>query len=385
VGKTTETLEFLINANAAGVTKAFKDVGDAADTHLQKAQTRSDQVSANLTKFGAGAVAVAGIVGAGMVKLGSDFDSAFDKIRTQTGATGKTLEGLQGDFKSALSQVPSSMGDVSTAIGTLNQKLGLSGKPLQDLSVQFLNLSEITGTDLTKNIEGATGLFNQFGISADQQGAKLDELFRITQSTGVGFDTLTTSLAQNGSVFRAAGLSFDESASLLGLLAKNGLDASNVVPALAKSMATAAKEGKPAAEVFRDTFDAIKAAPTDTAAAGIALDVFGAKAGPKFAELVRQGTLSYDDFTAAIGNSGDTINKAAAADTFDFGEKLGILRNKIEVGLEPVLSSAFDTMTAVVGKLGDAFDALPAPVIAVVGMSPCSVPPRSARPVRCRS
>ncbi len=366
MAKTTETLEFLINANAASATKAFKDVGDAADTHLKKAQTRSEEVSANLTKFGAGAVGVAAIVGAGLVKLGSDFDNAFDKIRTQTGATGSTLKGLEGDFKSALSQVPNSMGEVSTAIATLNQKLGLSGKPLQDLSVQFLNLSTITKTDVKANVEAATGVFNQFGITADQQGGKLDELFRVTQATGIGFDTLTTAMSANGAALKGAGLTFDESAALLGLLAKNGMDASTVIPALSKAMATAAKDGKPAAELFRETFDAIKNAPNDTAAAGIALDVFGAKAGPKFAELIRAGKVGYEDFTKALAGGGDSINKAAA-DTFDFGEKLGILRNKLEVAIEPAVSSAFDNLTSVVTVLGDAFTALPAPVTAAAG------------------
>jgi hypothetical protein len=300
------------------------------------------------------------------VKLGSDFDDAFDKIRVQTGATGKNLEALQGDFKTTLSQVPSSMDDVSTAIGTLNAKLGLTGKPLQDLSVQFLNLSHVTGTDLAKDIDSATGLFNQFGVATQDQGTKLDELFRVTQHTGISFADLSTQMSDSGTVLRGVGLDFEQSAALIGLLAKNGLQAADVVPAIGKALATAAKDGKPAQDVFRETFDAIKNAPSDTAAAGDAVAVFGAKAGPKFAALIREGKLGYEEFTTAISSGGDSIN-GAAADTADFAEKLDLLKNKVLVALEPAVSSAFDTMTTVVDGLGSAFDALPAPVVGVIG------------------
>lgn len=323
-----------VTGDFSGFTKGAEDAGQG---FLSKASSWGKAAAALIGP----ALAIGAVVG--LAEIGDQFDSAFDKIRIGTGQTGENLEALQGSFKNVFSSVPASMDDVSDAITGISQRLGLTGKPLEDLTTQFINLSRITDTDVAANIESATGVFNQFGISAEEQGTKLDELFRVTQLTGISFGELTGALGQGGVAFRNAGLTFEESAGLLGLLAKNGLSASDVLPSLSRSMATAAKDGKSAADVFQSTFDAIKNAPDDTKAAGVALDVFGAKAGPKFAALIREGKLSYEEFAATIANGGDTINQAAS-DTDDWREKLEIFKNKALVALEPIASTVFDAL-----------------------------------------
>jgi phage-related minor tail protein len=103
------------------------------------------------------------------------------------------------------------------------------------------------------------------------------------------------------------GFSFERSAALAATLSKAGSSVSDVLPAMSKAMAVAAKEGKSAAVVFGETFDKIKNAPTATEAAGVALDVFGAKAGPKLATLIREGKLSFDDLLKSMQGGSDTI------------------------------------------------------------------------------
>jgi phage-related minor tail protein len=299
------------------------------------------------------AAAFAAAIGAGVILegIGADFDSAFDDIRVRTGATGDELAGLEGSFRNVFSKVPASMGDTSSAIAGLEQRLGLSGKPLEDLSTQFLNLSRITGTDLGQNIDTVTGLFNQFGIKAGEQTGALDGLFRISQETGVSVGDLASQMTDSGTVFREVGLDFEESAALLGLLGESGLSVSDVLPAVNRALATAAKEGRPAADVFRETFDAIKNAPDDVSASALALEVFGAKAGPKFAALVRDGKLGYEDFAAAIAAGDETINNAAAA-TDDWREKLNVLKNKALLALEPIAARVFSGITSAVEVIG---------------------------------
>jgi len=88
-----------------------------------------------------GAAIAAGIAmgGKALLDLGDSFDNAFDTIRVGTGATGAELAGLQKDFKAVFADVPTDMASVGTAIADLNTRLGLTGKPLQDLAKQFLD------------------------------------------------------------------------------------------------------------------------------------------------------------------------------------------------------------------------------------------------------
>jgi TP901 family phage tail tape measure protein len=254
-------------------------------------------------------------------------------------------------MKAVAGTVPASFGDAGKAITVFSQKLGLTGAPLQTLSSQVLELSRMTGTDLGGNLTAVTDVFNNFGVGAGEQSGKLDLLFRASQASGVSVAELAGTMSGAGVVLREVGLSFDQSAGFLATLAKAGVDAGDVMPALSKSLATAAKQGKDASSVFTETFNAIKGAPSDVAGAGIALDVFGAKAGPKLAALIREGKLSYEDMTAAIAGGGETI-LGASGDTQDFAEKLTMLKNRVFLAIEPIATKVFNKIGEVMDQLG---------------------------------
>jgi TP901 family phage tail tape measure protein len=306
--------------------QAFKSTGDAAAGLSVKVGGIGKSMTKTLTPAAAG-VAVA------FKTAFSEFDTGADTIRATTGATGKTLDGLTKSMKNVAVGVAEPLSVVGTAVGDINKRLGLTGKPLEGLTKQFVNLGHITGTDVSANIDAVTGLFNNFGVAADKQSGSLDTLFRASQVSGLGVAQLASQMASGGVVLREAGLSFDQSAALIAGLGKAGLDAGAVMPALGKALAVAAKDGKPAQQVLTDTFAAIKAAPDGTKAAGIALDVFGAKAGPKLAALIREGKLSFEELTNSI-STGDTIN-AAAADTADWSEKFQMLKNRLQATIGP--------------------------------------------------
>ncbi len=83
----------------------------------------------------AGAFAAVGVAaGIGLYQVGKAFDDAYDKINVITGATGRRMEMLKGDFRAVFREVPSSADEVATAIGEVNTRLGATGKPLREVS-----------------------------------------------------------------------------------------------------------------------------------------------------------------------------------------------------------------------------------------------------------
>lgn len=326
----------------------------AATAELDRLKAATESTSQKMLQgaqiAGAAMLAGAAAVGAALYGIGEQFDAAFDHIRIGTGATGDVLEGLKGDMKKIASEVPTSFGDAGTAVTELNRRLGLSGQPLQTLSEQLLELSRMTKTDLTGNIAAVAQVMQNFNVATGDQSGKLDLLFRASQKSGVSVADLASQMSDAGVVLRDLGMGFDQSAALLATLGKAGIDTGDVMPALSKSMATAAKQGKDASVVFADTFAAIKNAPNDVAASGVALEVFGAKAGPKLAAMIREGKLSFEDMAAAIGN-GDSILKASK-DTQDFGEKLTILKNRVFLAIEPIATRVFNAIGDAMDKIG---------------------------------
>ena len=131
-------------------------------------------VNAGVAGIGIAAVAAIG----GLGQLGASFDDSYDKIRVATGETGKALEGLQDDFKATAASGPDAFDLVGTAISDLNAKLGLTGQPLQDLSRQILDLSRITDTDLSTNIESLTRFLGDAGVASKDYSAAIDSVLQ---------------------------------------------------------------------------------------------------------------------------------------------------------------------------------------------------------------
>lgn len=290
-------------------------------------------------------VAIAGI-GTALFSIGETFDSAFDSIRTGTGATGEALEELQQSAKNVYGSTVGSIEDVSQTLADLNTRTGATGAALEDMTTKFMQLDEI-GYSL--DVSTATGAFNAWGISAEDMGSKLDEMFIVSQSTGIGMDELASSVGSNAAVMQELGFSFEETASMAGLLDKAGLDANGMMGKLSRACVNLAKDGEQPAEAYSRIVDEMQGFidSGDTASAmNLATDLFGTKGAGDFIQALQTGALNMDDLTASLENAGGSIEQNAK-DTRDFAENAELLKNKAMELLEPLGSAVF-------GALGDA-------------------------------
>jgi phage-related minor tail protein len=329
----------------AGKALTVTFLGDTSN--LEKA---TDQVNDKFAKFGKMAAAAGAAVGAaalaagkGLFEVGKTFDQVNDTIRVGTGATGKALKGLQDDAKAVGRNVPAEFADIGTAVADLNTRLGLTGKPLQDMSARFLNLSRITGTDLATNIADITRVFGDWGIKSRDQAGAMDKLFRASQATGAGIDSLSQQVVQFGAPLRQMGFSFEQSLALFGKFEKEGVNIETVMSGMRQGLGRMAKAGEAPAETFRRVSEEIKNAGSVGEANAISLELFGQRAGPDMAAAIREGKFELDDLVNTITNGTDTIN-AAAKDTESFAEQWQMFKNRVLVGLEPIASKLFSAI-----------------------------------------
>ena len=290
-----------------------------------------------------GPAALVGI-GAGILKLAGDFDSAYDKIRTGTGATGAALEGLKGDLKGVFADIPTDLGSASTAISSLNTRLGLTGEPLQALAKQLLELSRLTGTDVGQNVQLATRLFGDWGVATEDQSKTLDLLFRASQATGIGIGDLQAKVVQFGAPLRAMGFSISESVTMLGKWEKEGVNTELVLGSLRIAMGEFARSNTPMRQGLEDTARKIKELGPSAAATSLAMEVFGARAGPDMAAAILEGRFAYEELLQTIEGGKDTI-LGVAKDTMDFGEKFDMLKNRVMLAVEPLAIGMMDALT----------------------------------------
>lgn len=292
---------------------------------------------------GALVAGVGAVIGGGalLAGIGETFDEAFDKIRIGTGTTGSALEGLQQDFENVFKAVPTDAQTAATAITELSQRLGLTGGNLSELAKQFLELSRITETDLTSNITEVTRAFGDWGITVDDQTERLDQLFRASQVSGINVDQLASSLVQFGAPLRQLGFSFDVAAATIAQFEKEGVNTELVLGSMRIALGKLARAGEPAQETFERIVADIANVGTVSEANALALELFGARAGPDMAAAIREGRFDIKDLYNTIANGEDTIEKAAE-DTNDWKEALNVLKNRVLVALEPLARRVFD-------------------------------------------
>jgi TP901 family phage tail tape measure protein len=316
-----------------GLKGAQGDLGATGSAMGTKAKAIGLAVGAALA---AGAVVAA----KGLYEIGSTFDDVTDTIRVGTGATGKALEALSKSAGKVGTQVPADFKDVGTAIADVNTRLGHTGKPLEDISAQFLELSRITGTDVSANIENVSRVFGDWGVEADKQSETLDYLFKVSQSTGIGIDSLSQKVVQFGAPMRQFGFSFEESAALMGKWEKEGVNTETIMSGLRAGLGKLAKSGKDPAKAFAEVTKQIQNAGSTGKATGIAIETFGQRAGPDLAAAVREGRFSLDDLMGTLNGSSETI-MGAGKDTMDFTEQWVMFKNKAMLTLEPVAVRVF--------------------------------------------
>lgn len=282
-----------------------QELADKLEASGKKLQDLGKQISGvgdTMTKTITGPLAA---IGAASIKAFNDVDAGVDTIAKKTGAAGDALAEMKGIMEDLATTMPTTFENAGAAIGEVNTRFGVTGDELQELSGQFLKFAELNGTDVSNSIDTVQKMMASFGLQAEDTSAVLDLLNKVGQDTGISVDQLASSLVTNGSALRELGLNAADSARLMGELEKSGVDTSTVMTGLAKVQKTAFSEGI-------SMSDALAKAVSSS---GDAVDIFGAKAGPRLYEAFQSGILSLDMFTGGVYDLEDTLG--SVSETFE--------------------------------------------------------------------
>lgn len=356
---------------AGKVDSSFKGATKEAQSALGSFSSGAKAAFKGIAVAGAAVTAAAVAAGKALYDLGTEFDAAYDTIRIGTGATGEALEDLEDSMKAVYTSVPAEMGDAAQAIADYNTRLGVTGDTLETLSSQALQVSSMLGDDLGTVIESSSTAFQNWQIAEEDMADAMDWVFKVSQSTGVGFSELMGNLQSYGAQLQTVGFGFEESAVLLGQVEKAGYDASTVFTALKTAAKNAAKDGfDNVNEGLQSYIEQIKNADSETEAYNIACTAFGSKAASTMISAIDSGALSLEELQSQLEASSETIG-TAAEDTYSFAERFELFKNKMKVALEPMAMELFDSMTEAIEALEPTIEAvLPVITGAIEGMLP---------------
>jgi phage-related minor tail protein len=328
----------------------------------------------------AGAAAIAtGIIAIGATALNvqGDLHAATNALITGTGASGEALaEMRQGviNLGGSAQGFGHDMETIGATMAEVNTRLGLTGDGLEDLTGQILEYSRLTGGDAVRQTQLMTRVMGDWDVANEDAGQTLDMVYGAGQAFGIGVDDLAAKVVQFGAPMRQMGFDLETSIALFGKWEKEGVNAELAIGSLRIAAGQFARDNIPLQEGLQDTMDAIKGASSESEALAIAMDVFGARAGPDMAAAIREGRFELDEAIEALrGTQGGLAD--AAERSLGFREQWQIAMNGARLALAPlgdmmgrlveqVLPYAITLIETLVGILGRFFGNLEA------GMSP---------------
>ena len=320
--KTLNQTEKRLSAFGSKAGKALKAVGIAA----------------------AGGIAVAG---AGAAKLAFSLDSARAEVARATGATGEDLKALTDNLTDAFGQVPDSLETVAGVLGDVRTRFAGSNEDVEALTVSILDFARVTGGEAAATAEGLGRAMKIWDI--DAASADLDVLTRVTQDFGIAGDKFAGQMQKFGPVFANAGLSMDETATIMGRLHGAGQDITRVTPGLNAFFRKMADAGEAPIPALREVEEAIRNAESSSEALSIATDAFGAEGAQRLTAAIRDAGVSFGDLDGFIAGADGNLARTTKA-TATFGEKMREVWNRIQAQIGKKLLPVFDRLARFISE-----------------------------------
>ena len=262
-------------------------------------------------------------LGKAAIDAWKDFDSGVDTVIKKTGATGAAAKDLENSFAEVSKRIVADSGTIGEAIGEINTRFGYTGGNLEDVTVAFLKFADVTGTDVGTAVADVSKALTAAGMDASQYQEILDALTVAGQKSGVSVAKVADGLTKYGAQTRALGLDVEEVIALFAQFELSGVNTEAALSGLTKATAKWQKEGKNAGDELTKTVEAIRTASDASKAAELAIEAFGNKAGPELADAIQSGRFAFDEFTAAVKDSGGAVERTFE-ETQDAPDKLAL-------------------------------------------------------------
>ena len=177
-----------------------------------------------------------------MFKRVREFDKSMVGLSAILGVNRSELAGLEEEIKNvagASIKTSNEVADLATTLVTLGKSktevIALL-KPVNDLAIGLDATSQEAGELLVQTL-------NAFGKGSDEAGRFADIIAKMRTSTALDFERIKDSLGFLAPVARAVGLSFENTASILGTLVDNGIKASRAGRLMSTAFIQLAKKG----------------------------------------------------------------------------------------------------------------------------------------------
>lgn len=336
------------SASASTAKREFSAMGQSAEQAASHAErewkSSSTGIGSAISKIGSlaskglkvatvaitGTAAALGGVAAAAIKVGSDFESQMSRVKAISGATGEEFEQLKeqamqlgADTSFSASQAAEGMENLAAA--------GFTTSEIMSAMPGLLDLAAASGEDLASSSDIAASTLRGFGLAASDAAHVADVLAANANRTNSSVADTGEAMKYIAPLARAAGLSLEETAAAIGIMANAGVNGSQAGTSLRGALSRLSKPTKDMSEAmdelgisFYDSNGKMKSLTeqvgmlrqategmTDEQKNNYLVTLYGQEALSGMLALINEGEGSLGELTNAYKNCDGAAQKAA--------------------------------------------------------------------------
>lgn len=200
--------------DSSGIEKGLKSLGSITAKGLKAA-------TASIT----GTAAALGGVATAAVKVGSDFEAQMSRVKAISGATGEEFDQLREQAIQLGSDTAFSASEAAQGMENL-AAAGFTTDEIMNAMPGMLNLAAASGEDLASSADIAASALRGFGLEASEAGHVADVLAENANRTNSSVAETGEAMKYVAPLARAAGISLEETAAAIGIMANAGIQGS---------------------------------------------------------------------------------------------------------------------------------------------------------------
>lgn len=359
-----------------------------AEGGLKSFSSRMESTAGNLAAVGGIISAKIGApligIGVSAVKTAATFQRSMNVLAYTTGASGDTMKAMSDQALQLGADTVFSANEAADGMVEL-AKAGMDTQEVMDSIPGVMDLAAAGQIGVADAANLTAAALNTFGLKASDSTHVADVLAAAANASTAEVSDLAFGMQNAGTVFASSGQSVETLATMMALLANNGLNASDAATSL-KTMTLrltapttdAAKEMKrlginvfDASGNMRDYHDIVgdlqgaMAGLSDQQQAAAMTTIFGTDAIRAANIMVKEGTKGYEDMNAKVMQQGASADMAAAQNSGLAGAmeqisgSIDSLMTKLALPFLDTLAGWMGKLTEFINKLGD----LPQPAV----------------------
>lgn len=200
--------------DASGVENGIKRLGSIATKGLKVATTAI-----------AGTTTALGGISAAAIKVGSDFEAQMSRVKAISGATGDEFEQLREQAIQLGADTAFSSKEAAQGMENL-AAAGFTTSEIMDEMPGMLDLAAASGEDLASSSDIAASALRGFGLEAKDAAHVADVLAENANRTNSSVAETGEAMKYIAPLARAAGISMEETAAAIGIMANSGIQGS---------------------------------------------------------------------------------------------------------------------------------------------------------------